>query len=328
MEKTGIGFFTRIKKAIFKFEDYEELIIEPTKKTVGYFLKLMAIFALIIAITFIFKIDKESKLVLQVIDKEFPDFKISNNKLEVESEERFEYYFENLNFEVKMDQNIIEEDKVDYANSISLLKDKCVIKYNNFVQSLTYEELEIDNISKESILEYFSKNNWKTSYLSTGILIMLLSFISFTLLIILDVFTLFIIGLIINNIIRTAFKKRAIFAIAVYSMTLPILLYLLYIVANISFGVTIRYFEIGYRSISYIYLITVLLLMKSELIKNTQELQRIYEEQKRVREEIEREKQEEKERQEEEKRKKEREKQKEKEPKEEKEPKREPQAEN
>ncbi|MGN1302011.1 MAG: hypothetical protein ACI4U9_05800, partial [Clostridia bacterium] len=67
--------------------------------------------------------------------------------------------------------------------------------------------------------------------------------------------------------------------------------------ANTLFGTTIKFFQIAYSAISYIYLITVMLMMKADVIKNTQELQRVLEEQKKVKEELEREKQEEKERQ-------------------------------
>ena len=137
-------------------------------------------------------------------------------------------------------------------------------------------------------------------------------------------------GLIINIIIRTTFKFKPIFKISVYAMTLPVILYLAYIVANIIWGTTIKYFETGYNAISYIYLITVLLMMKSDIIKNTQELQKVLDEQKKVREELQREKQEEKEKEEQGKNEEEKKKKPKKDKKEEenKEPKTEPQTEN
>lgn len=192
METQKMGFFTKLKKSILNFEEYEKFIQEKTVNAFCYFFKLIAILSILVTLGLV--------------------------------------YIHNLN-------PII-----------------CPIMF-------------------------------------------LVSFILYSIIILLDVFTLSILGIIINNIIRTNFKYKTILKISIYAMTLPIILCLLYIMANIFFRITIKYFQLAYRAIAYIYLTTVMLIIKADFIKNTQELQRVVEEQKKVKEELEREKEEEKEKQ-------------------------------
>lgn len=125
----------------------------------------------------------------------------------------------------------------------------------------------------------------------------IVTFILYSIIILLDVITLSVLGLILNLLIRTRFKYKDLVKISIYAMTLPILLYLLYLVANSLFGITIKYFQLAYSAISYIYLITVMLIIKADVIKNMQELQNVLEEQKKVKEELKRQAEEEQEKQ-------------------------------
>ena len=265
---------------------------------------------------------------VNTVEKEFPDFSIINNELQMETEENFEHYFEDLGFNVIIGKNINETN--DYKNCLLLLKNKIVLKYDGYSQEITYENAEMNNFSKQSIIDKYESKDKKVLYSTVSMIMFFSSFGVYTIVFLIDIITLTIMGLIINIIIRTTFKFKQIFKISVYAMTLPIILYLAYIVANMIWGTTIKYFEIGYNAISYIYLITVLLMMKSDIIKNTQELQKVLDEQKKVREELQREKQEEKEKEEQGKNEEEKKKKpkKDKQEEENKEPKTEPQTEN
>ena len=92
-----------------------------------------------------------------------------------------------------------------------------------------------------------------------------------------------------SKIINVKFKYKSIFNMSVYSLTLSIILYMIYIVINIFTGFTIKYFEIAYNAIAYIYIITAMLMIKSDLIKQQIEVGKILEEQKKTREEKEKE---------------------------------------
>ena len=328
METAKIGFWRRIKKAILNFDEYEKFITENISKAFGYFFKLITIFSLVITIALVYKMNTETEKVVNTVEKEFPDFSIINNELQMETEENFEHYFEDLGFNVIIGKNINETN--DYKNCLLLLKNKIVLKYDGYSQEITYENAEMNNFSKQSIIDKYESKDKKVLYSTVSMIMFFSSFGVYTIVFLIDIITLTIMGLIINIIIRTTFKFKQIFKISVYAMTLPIILYLAYIVANMIWGTTIKYFEIGYNAISYIYLITVLLMMKSDIIKNTQELQKVLDEQKKLREELQREKQEEKEKEEQGKNEEEKKKKpkKDKQEEENKEPKTEPQTEN
>ncbi len=118
-------------------------------------------------------------------------------------------------------------------------------------------------------------------------------FIVYSLSVLIDVILLSIVGYLITKIAEIRFKYKSIFSMSIYALTLSIVLYLLYIIVNIFTTFDIEYFEIAYNAIAYIYIITAILTIKSDLIKEQIQLQKIKEEQKKVKEEREQEKEEE-----------------------------------
>ena len=113
-----MGFFTRIKKSIFKFEEYEKFIEEPLKKAFGYFFKLIALFSLFVTIALIYALNVNLKNIKTAIETEFPKFKVENNILNLEEKENFEYYFEDYNFQLIMSETPNSYVENDYNNCI------------------------------------------------------------------------------------------------------------------------------------------------------------------------------------------------------------------
>ena len=81
---------------------------------------------------------------------------------------------------------------------------------------------------------------------------------------------------------------------AIYAITLPTLLYIVYLGINIFYDYTIKYFELMYVMVASIYMIAAIFILKSEFNKKQGEVQKIVEVEKEIKEETE-EKQEEKE---------------------------------
>lgn len=296
MQNKKMRFFTKIKKSILKFEEYEKFIEEPLKKAFGYFFKLMLIFSFFVTIALVYTLNINVKKIKTAFETEFPSFKIDNNILNIEEKDSFEYYFEDYDVRLIIDETKESYVENDYDNCLIMLKNSMIVKSNDYIQKFGYNN--IGNISNKTIVEFFDTHEWKFLYVNICLIMFLLNFISYSVIILLDIVTLSVLGLIINTLIRTKFRYQDLVKISIYAMTLPIILYLVYIMANILFGTTIKYFELAYSAISYIYLVTVMLMIKTDVIKNTQELQNILEEQKKVKEELEREKQKEKEKQE------------------------------
>lgn len=103
--------------------------------------------------------------------------------------------------------------------------------------------------------------------------------------IILDTLLLSVVGYLLSKIINVKFKYKSIFNMSPYALTLSIILYMIYIIVNLFTGFTIKYFEIAYNAIAYIYIATAMLMIKSDLIKQQMEVGKIIQEQKRIREE-------------------------------------------
>lgn len=289
------GFFTRIKKSIFKFEEYEKFIEEPLGKAFGYFIKLIAIFSLFVTIALTYTLNTNVSNIKTVLQTEIPKFKIENNILDIEEIGDFEYFFEDYNVQFIMNETQSNYEQNDYDNCLIMLKDRVIVKYSGITQEIGYND--IGTISNNEVINFFETKEWKILYINVCLVMFALNFMLYSIIILLDVVTLSILGLILNTLIRTRFKYKDLVKISIYAMTLPILLYLLYIVANSLFGITIKFFNLAYSTISYIYLITVMLMIKADVIKNMQELQNVLEEQKKVKEEIKRQAEEEQEKQ-------------------------------
>ena len=117
-------------------------------------------------------------------------------------------------------------------------------------------------------------------------------------------------------ILRMHLKFSAMCKIAIHSLTLPIILNAIYLIIETFTSFKIEYFEIMYIAIAYIYIITAILMIKSDIIKNQEELTKILEEQEKVRQELQKQKEEEEAKKEQQRRENEKEKQRKKEKKE------------
>lgn len=70
-------------------------------------------------------------------------------------------------------------------------------------------------------------------------------------------------------ILRLKIRYVAVFNMAVYAITLPTLLNMLYIGINAFFNYTINYFEVMYILVASIYMIASIFILKSEFTKKT-----------------------------------------------------------
>ena len=100
-------------------------------------------------------------------------------------------------------------------------------------------------------------------------------------------------------------KYSALYNIAAYSLTLPIILNIFYVIVQAFTGFQIKYFEVMYTTIASIYVATAILMIRSDVIKKQIELTRIVSEQEKVREELKKREEEEKQQEEKERQKKE-----------------------
>ena len=102
-----------------------------------------------------------------------------------------------------------------------------------------------------------------------------------------DVCVVAIIGYIAAMFLGVRFKMTPMLSLSIYSMTLSFVLNGIYTVASIATGLYIEYFEVVYLVIGYIYVIAAVFMIKYDLIKQHEELQKVLEVQKEVKKEME-----------------------------------------
>ncbi|MGN1270770.1 MAG: DUF1189 domain-containing protein [Clostridia bacterium] len=293
MEEKKTLFFKKVKNAIINFDEYQNFSKEKLGTAIKYFLKLMIIFSILISVFLTARLYKEVETLKTSFTNECPDFKIENNILIIDGDnKKYEKNFEYELLGVIIDSestDLTEEQDEQYQRAIAFLKDKMVVKTQDAKTSITYEDISknqnINGLSKKSLLEYANSNEMTLIYAMFFIATTIFAFIAYSIQILMDIFLLSIIGLIISKIAAIKLKYKEIFNMSVYALTLSIILYLAYICVNIMTGFTITYFDLAYEIISYIYIITAILMIKSDLIKQQIEVGKIVEEQKKVREE-------------------------------------------
>ena len=293
MKEKKMSFFKKIKNAIANFDEYQNFSKEKISISIKYFLKLMIIFSILISVFLTIRLYKEVETVKTSFIKECPDFKIENNTLLIDGENKkyeknFEY--ELLGLIIDSESTDLEEEQTEqYQKEIAFLKDKMVIKTQEAETRMTYEDISknqnINGLSKQQILDYANSNVMIIIYVIFFVATIIFAFIAYSIQILIDVFLLSIIGLIMSKIVAIKLKYKEVFNMSIYALTLSIVLYLIYICVNIMTGFTIKYFDLAYEIISYIYIITAILMIKSDLIKQQIEVGKIIEEQKKIREE-------------------------------------------
>ncbi len=199
-------------------------------------------------------------------------------------------------------------------NGILILKDRIIIK-NEFSTNLaeyTYktisEQYNINKIDKTEILNMLSGQAINRVLIIFFITILLYMFIIYVSTMLIDILLLVVLTYIVARISGLRLKYSAIYNIASYSLTLPVILNMIYFVVNRLTGFTIQYFQIMYTALASIYIITAILMIKSDVIKKQIELNKIIEEQEKVKQELKRKEEEKREQEEQERRRQEREK--------------------
>lgn len=293
MEQKKIPFFKRLKNAITNFDEYQKFSQEKLGTAIRYFLKLMLIFSILISGFLTARMYKEIETIKTSFAEECPDFRIENNTLLIEGENK--KYEKDIGYETlglivdSENTDLTEEQNGQYQRIIAFYKDRMVMKTMDTKTSMTYEDISknqnINGLSKQQILDYANSNEMLVIYSIFFVVTIIFVFIAYSIQILLDIFLLSIIGLIMSKIAAVKLKYKEIFNMSIYALTLSIVLYLIYICVNITTGFTIKYFDLAYEIISYIYIITAILMIKSDLIKQQIEVGKIVEEQKKVREE-------------------------------------------
>ena len=279
MEKR-IPFFKKVIICIKDLDKYNLLISEKLSRSIIYFLELMIIFTLIVAGVITYKTSNLITETSNYIANNVPDFTIDKEGLKLDSEEAF--IIENTdNVKVKIvldDKTETEETYQEQINEydgdlILMLKNKVILIINGNKMEMTYDNLlgsdETESINKNNIISLFNDNKVQINSI-IYIYIFAITYFVYTIITFIDALALSLLVIIISKMARISLKYSQALIIGISSLTLPIIINLIYTCVNLINGFYMPYFQVMYTLIAYIYIVAVILIIRSDLIKKKQ----------------------------------------------------------
>ncbi|MBQ2836471.1 MAG: DUF1189 domain-containing protein [Clostridia bacterium] len=303
-----INFFKKIWYSITQFEKYPLMATEGLGKAIKYLIKLTAIVSIFIMIGSLLQMKNLVDELAKYIDEEIPEFSCLDGNLSMESKDTI--VIEDVQYDIvdkivintltetQEQKNEMEKNNLTVGTTVFLFKDEIILNiktendesvrqvftYNDFVTSYTGQYIE--KFDKTDFVQYLKSNKMLNFYASYGITVFISLLILNIIVALLDSLEIAILGWITTTIARIRINFVAIYNMAVYSLTLSMILNILYIVMNYFTDFTITYFQVAYITIAYIYLAATIFILKDDLIKKMQEVEKIKQEQLKVREEI------------------------------------------
>lgn len=305
----NINFFKKILYSITKFEQYPAMAAEGIKTSTRYLLILITLVTVAAMVGSLLQTNKLMKDLAQYIQENIPEFSYNDGKLEMNTEEPI--VINDIQYQ-GIDRIVIdpsadtaeqkEKDKTDNSMEgiiVFLFKDEIVLvgktsesdktaeqvyTYSNFIQS--YTGTDIQSFNKTDFTDYLTSERMIPFYTRYGLSIFIYLLIMNVIYALLDAFEIAILGWITGLLAKIKIKFSALYSMAAYALTLPIFLNIIYIIINYFTTFSIKYFQVAYIAIAYIYLAATIFILKDDLIRKMQEVEKIREEQKNVKEEI------------------------------------------
>lgn len=293
------GFFKKVWYSINKIEKYSELSAEGFVRAIKYLVILVIILSMISSAATVYRTSLEIKNIAQYINEKSPELTYSEGTLVVDSQEVI--VEENSSFgKIIIDTNTDDEQKINQyindvqeeENAIIILKDKLILKEVGLQRTADYNyeelfgEMGITQFNKQELVRYLAGTNMMPLYLNLFLVLFIYAFVIYLVNTLFNVIVISVFGYLATIILKLKIRYVAIFNMAVYAITLPTILDMLYIGINAFFRYTINYFDVMYILVASIYMIAAVFMLKSEFNKKQEEIQKIVEVEKQVKEEI------------------------------------------
>lgn len=293
-ENTKISFWKKLIFSIKNFEKYEIFLKEKKSKSTSYLLKLIAILSLVTAICMGYIFSQDMKSIKNYFDENITQlsFNRSTNSLSINNNEKFDIYSERiLNGKIiintgDVDDASLEEYKNDlkqHENGIIILKDRFILMSSALNSETTYDyssfatAYSLEDFDKQYIEDFLNSSTIIRMYIYVAFVIFVIVFISYFISTFITVVLLMLLGYITSKMFKINIDSSGIYNLSIYSLTLPIVLNIIYVILNIIFNIEITYFRTMYTSIAYIYLIASILIIKSDNTKKQQVISKIVE---------------------------------------------------
>ena len=273
------GFLKKVWYSIFKLEKYGEMAAEGFGRAMNYLLKLSFIIAVLTSCLVIFQVTQKMQKAVDFLNDQVGEFSYTDGMLQIDKEQPIKAPSSTFG-EVIVDTNVETEEQLNqYLDSLGnnkallLLKDKVIVKglvseeTINYQYSSLLKELNINQIDKQGVINYITGNEIWTIYIQVFLVICIYSFLNTLVPILINVFGLSIFGWIATWLAKIKMRYVAVFNLAIYSLTLSVILQVAYMIVNVLTGITMTYFQVMYIAVAAIYLIAAIFLIKSEFVK-------------------------------------------------------------
>lgn len=294
------NFFKKLWYSIDKIDKYSELSAEGFVSAIKYLSILIIILALILSGLTIIRANKTIKDLSVYIQDNAPELTYSDGKLSVDTQDTI--VDENNDFgKVIIDTKTEDEEQInkyieeinDEDNALVILNNQIILKEAN-VQGTTiykYSDLlagtNITEFNKQDLVNYLTSSQMTNLYLNLFIVLSVNAFIIYFINTMVNVLLISLFGYLATMILKLKIRYVAVLNMAIYAITLPTILNIIYIIINSVFGYMINYFDIMYILVASIYMIASIFILKSEFNKKQGEVQKIIEVEKQVKEEVE-----------------------------------------
>lgn len=292
------GFFKKVWYSIDKIERYAELSAEGLKSALKYLAILVMIIGVILSASTIYKTSLVVNKISQYIDQKVPNLTYSENTLKVENSEAI--IDENEEFgKIIIDTNTDDEQQInkyvsdvkDEENAVIILKNKLILKTSGVSGSANYNyedlfgQMGITEFNKQQLVDYLTGSTMFKYYANLFLTLFIYAFAVYLINTLFYIIIISMVGFLATMILKLKIRFVAVFNMAVYSITLPTILNIIYIIVNTFYKYAISYFDVMYVMISTIYILAAIFMLKSEFNKKQGEVQKIVEVEKEVKEE-------------------------------------------
>ena len=253
------GFFKKVWYSIDKIEKYSELSTEGFGRAIKYLSILVIILAIISSLVSTYRTSVEMKNIAQYINENAPELTYNDGTLQVESEEVIiddSSKFGKVIIDTKTDS---EEQINQYINQVSeeenaiiILKNKMILKEVGIQGTANYDykelfsEMGITEFNKQEIVEYLTSSNMMSVYLNLFLALFVYAFVIYYINTLCYIAMIALVGYVATLILKLKIRFVAVFNMAVYAVTLPTILNIIYLIVNAFYNYTINYFDIMY----------------------------------------------------------------------------------
>lgn len=303
-----ISFFRKVWYSITKFEKYPDMASEGLSNAIKYLIIMVAIVTVFIIIGSLIEMNKLIGNLAIYIEDNIPEFSYAEGKISMELEEPMvieQVQYNGIDRVVinPLVENEEEKAKSEEENNINgttifFFKDQIILRsktedgqesnqpytYKDFIASYTSENIETFN--KQDLIQYMTSEKMNSYYMRYGASLLMYLIIMNVLVALLDALELAVLGWITAITARIKMRFVAIYNMAIYALTLPMILNIIYVVINYFTEFTISYFQVAYITIAYIYLAASIFIIKDDFMKKQEEVEKIKQEQIKVKEEI------------------------------------------